>query len=44
MALMGRTPRRLFDLGKTDPFLLGAGDKVKFKAITRDEFESYQNN
>jgi inhibitor of KinA len=38
--LIGRTPWRLFDPGKSPPVLLRAGDRVRFRAITRDEFES----
>ena len=36
--IIGRTPRCLFDPGKTDPFLLKTGDSVKFYAITKEEF------
>jgi inhibitor of KinA len=38
--LIGRTPLRLFDPGKNPPTLLQAGDRVRFRAVTRDEFES----
>ena len=38
---IGRTPINLFDRQKENPFLLKAGDEVKFKAITRNEFEKY---
>jgi len=37
--LIGRTPLRLFDPQKNPPALLRAGDRVRFRAITRDEFE-----
>ena len=38
--LIGRTPLRLFDPEKTPPAFLRAGDRVRFRAITRDEFEA----
>jgi inhibitor of KinA len=38
--LIGRTPLRLFDPEKSPPVLLRAGDRVHFRMITRDEFES----
>ena len=37
--LIGRTPLRLFDPQKDSPTLLRAGDRVRFRAITREEFE-----
>jgi inhibitor of KinA len=37
--VIGRTPQRLFDATKHPPTLLQAGDRVRFRAITRDEFE-----
>jgi inhibitor of KinA len=37
--IIGRTPLRLFDPQKYPPALLCAGDRVRFRAITRDEFE-----
>jgi len=37
--VIGRTPRRLFDPDKDPPALLRAGDRVRFHAITRGEFE-----
>jgi KipI family sensor histidine kinase inhibitor len=39
--IIGRTPVKLLDTTKANPFLLKAGDEVKFKAITKDEFEQY---
>lgn len=36
--LIGCTPWRLFDLASTPPSLLGAGDRVRFRAIGEDEF------
>ena len=38
--LIGRTPLRLFDPEKKPPALLRAGDRVRFRSITRDEFET----
>jgi inhibitor of KinA len=38
--LIGRTPLRLFDPQKNPPTVLRAGDRVRFRAIARDEFES----
>jgi inhibitor of KinA len=37
--IIGRTPLRLFDPNKIPPTLLTAGDKVRFRKISRDEFE-----
>ena len=37
--IIGRTPYRLFDPGKTNPFLLQTGDTVRFQAISREKFE-----
>jgi inhibitor of KinA len=39
--LIGRTPLKLFDPTKDPPSLLRAGDRVRFRAITREEFESF---
>jgi len=36
--VIGRTPLRLFDPAKNLPALLRAGDRVRFRAITREEF------
>jgi inhibitor of KinA len=36
--LIGRTPLRLFDSKKNPPALLRAGDYVRFRSITREEF------
>jgi KipI family sensor histidine kinase inhibitor len=38
--LIGRTPLKLFAPTKNPPALLRAGDRVRFRAITREEFES----
>lgn len=36
--LIGRTPVRLYDPEAADPFLLRAGDELRFRAIDADEF------
>jgi KipI family sensor histidine kinase inhibitor len=36
--LIGRTPLRLFDVARDEPALLRAGDRVKFRALTPEEF------
>jgi inhibitor of KinA len=38
--LIGRTPLKLFDPSKDPPALLRAGDRVRFRIITRAEFDS----
>jgi inhibitor of KinA len=38
--VIGRTPLRLFDPQKNPPALLQAGDRVRFRSITREEFET----
>jgi len=40
--LIGRTPLRLFDPERNPPVLLRAGDPVRFRGITREEFESFK--
>lgn len=42
--IIGRTPLQLFDRHRTNPFLLKAGDEVKFKPITQDEFEQFSSS
>jgi KipI family sensor histidine kinase inhibitor len=37
--IIGRTPLLLFDLQRQPPALFRAGDRVRFRRITRDEFE-----
>jgi len=37
--VIGRTPLKLFDPRKNPPVLLRAGDRVRFRSITREEFE-----
>jgi inhibitor of KinA len=41
--LIGRTPLKLFDPMKSPPSLLQAGDRVRFRAIERAEFENVQS-
>lgn len=36
--MLGRTPARLFDLARDPPFLLRAGDRVRFTPVSADEF------
>jgi inhibitor of KinA len=38
--VIGRTPLRMFDLKNDPPALLRTGDRVRFRAITREKFES----
>lgn len=38
--LIGRTPLKLFDPTKDPPTLLCPGDRVRIRAVTREEFES----
>lgn len=38
--IIGRTPLLLFDRHRSNPFLLKAGDEVKFKPISKEEFET----
>jgi len=37
--LIGRTPLKIFDLRRPNPFLLKAGDLVKFRPITPEEYK-----
>jgi len=39
--LIGQTPLKLFDPTKNPPALLCAGDRVRFRAITREEFAAF---
>ena len=39
-SIIGCTPLRVFDAGREEPSLFAAGDRVKFRPISRDEFES----
>ena len=38
--IIGRTPLRLFDVERDPPSLFQAGDRVRFRKISRDEFEA----
>jgi len=38
--VIGRTALRLFDPTKSPPAFLRAGDRVRFRSITREEFEA----
>jgi KipI family sensor histidine kinase inhibitor len=42
--LIGRTPVRPFDANRAEPFLMKAGDRVEFYAITRAEYESWRSS
>jgi inhibitor of KinA len=37
--ILGRTPLALYDPGRPEPILLRAGDRVRFRAIDRAEFD-----
>lgn len=39
--IIGRTPLQLFNKSKEHPFLLKAGDEVKFISITKEEFNHW---
>ena len=39
--LIGRTPLRLFDVARNPPALFHAGDRVRFRRISRHEFEAF---
>lgn len=39
--VIGRTPRRLFDATREPPAFLALGDTVRFRRITRSEFEEF---
>jgi len=42
--IIGRTPTKLFNTkNKVDPCLLSPGDTVKFKSISKEEFENLEN-
>ena len=42
--IIGRTPFKLFDKkNESNPCFLAPGDTIKFKSITKDEFEKLQN-
>ena len=39
--LIGRTPLRLFDIERNPPALLQAGNRVRFRQISREEFDTF---
>jgi inhibitor of KinA len=39
--IIGRTPLRLFDVNRESPALFHAGDQVRFRKISRNEFEKF---
>jgi KipI family sensor histidine kinase inhibitor len=39
--LIGRTPLRLFDIQRIHPTKLQTGDRVRFREISREEFDSF---
>ena len=41
--LIGRTPLRIFDATRDEPTLLAAGDRVRFRPISLDEFRDWQS-
>ena len=41
--VIGRTPVKLFEPQNDPPSLLTAGDRIRFKQISRAEFEAYHN-
>jgi inhibitor of KinA len=42
--IIGRTPKKIFDKeNKSKPCLFSPGDKVKFKSISKEEFNSFVN-
>ena len=40
--LLGKTPFRMFDIKKENPFLVNPGDVIKFKAISEEEFQKIE--
>lgn len=41
--IIGRTPLKLYDVEREEPVLLKAGQYVKFKPITKEEFRAMEN-
>lgn len=41
-SVIGRTPLTVFDAGRSEPSLFATGDRVRFRAITADEFVAFQ--
>jgi inhibitor of KinA len=42
--LIGRTPLKPFDPERDEPFLMKAGDAVRFYAITREEYDAWRSS
>ncbi len=40
--IIGRTPLNMFDANRTEPAILRAGDHVRFRAITEEEFSAWK--
>lgn len=40
--LIGRTPLKLYDSGREKPILLEAGQYIRFKAITEEEYKKIE--
>lgn len=38
--LIGRTPWKIFDIGRAEPTLLATGDRVRFRSISRAAFDA----
>ena len=41
--IIGRTPLRMFDPARPEPSVLRAGDRVRFRRITREEFDAWKS-
>ena len=41
--IIGRTPLKLYDVNRQEPVLLQAGQYIKFKPITEEEFRAMEN-
>jgi len=41
--IIGRTPLKLYDVNRNEPVLLKAGQYIKFKPITKEEFRTMEN-
>jgi inhibitor of KinA len=39
--LIGRSPRKIFDIARDEPSLLSAGDRVRFRPISRADFDAW---
>lgn len=42
--IIGKTPLKMLDWGKSDPFLLKTGDLVQFYAISKETFEQWEQS